>query len=91
MQYAAITGWAKCLPPAVLSNRDLSTFLDTDDEWIRSRTGMVERRISHVPVSELGSVAAARALAAAGAEPDALAKLVDRRLNLDYLFFHGEG
>lgn len=76
MQYAAITGWAKCLPPAVLSNRDLSTFLDTDDEWIRSRTGMVERRISHVPVSELGSVAAARALAAAGAGAESVELIV---------------
>lgn len=69
MTCAAITGWAKCLPPAVLSNQDLATFLDTDDQWIQSRTGMVERRISHVPVSELGYVAAARALAAAGKTP----------------------
>ena len=66
MTFAAITGWGKCLPPAVLSNDDLATFLDTNDEWITSRTGMKERRISHVQVSELAHVAAARALAAAG-------------------------
>jgi len=66
MIYAAITGWGKCLPPAILSNDDLSTFLDTNDEWITSRTGMKERRISHVNVSELAHVAAAKALAAAG-------------------------
>lgn len=65
MRYAAITGWGKCLPPAVLTNDDLATFLDTDDEWIRKRTGMQERRISHVPVSQLAYVAAQRALAAA--------------------------
>jgi 3-oxoacyl-[acyl-carrier-protein] synthase III len=64
--YAAITGWGKCLPPAVLTNDDLSTFLPTDDAWIRSRTGMVERRISHVPGIELAIVAAQRALACAG-------------------------
>ncbi len=64
--YAAITGWGKCLPPAILTNDDLATFLDTDDEWIRKRTGMQQRRISHVPVSELAYVAAQRALAAAG-------------------------
>ena len=40
MTYAAITGWGKCLPPAVLSNHDLSTILDTSDEWIVSRTGI---------------------------------------------------
>lgn len=66
MSYAAITGWGKCLPPAVLTNDDLATFLDTDDEWIRKRTGMRERRISHVTVSQLAHVAAQRALAAAG-------------------------
>jgi len=66
MNYAAITGWGKCLPPAVLTNDDLATFLDTNDEWIRKRTGMQERRISHVNVSELAHVAAERALAAAG-------------------------
>jgi 3-oxoacyl-[acyl-carrier-protein] synthase III len=66
MRYAAITGWGKCLPPAVLTNDDLATFLDTDDEWIRKRTGMQERRISHVTVSQLAYVAAQRALAAAG-------------------------
>jgi 3-oxoacyl-[acyl-carrier-protein] synthase-3 len=66
MSYAAITGWGNCLPPAVLTNKDLSTFLDTDDEWITTRTGMKERRVSHVPISTLAHVAACRALAAAG-------------------------
>ena len=66
MTYAAITGWGKCLPPAVLSNADLATFLDTDDEWIVSRTGMKQRRISHVPAIELSYVASVRALACAG-------------------------
>ena len=64
--HAAITGWGKCLPPAVLTNHDLSTILDTSDEWIVSRTGIRERRISHVGLEELAYVAAARALAAAG-------------------------
>lgn len=64
--YAEITGWGKCLPPATLSNDDLSTFLDTSDEWIRSRTGIENRRISHVNTSELATVAAKHALACAG-------------------------
>ena len=66
MTYAAITGWGACMPPAVLTNDDLSTFLDTSDEWITSRTGMRERRISHVSAIELSTVASARALACAG-------------------------
>ena len=72
MTHAAITGWGKCLPPAVLTNQDLSTFLDTNDEWIHSRTGMKERRISHVSVGELAFVAAARAIACAGLAPEAI-------------------
>jgi len=63
---ATITGWGKCMPPAVLSNADLATFLDTTDEWIQSRTGISERRISHVPLGEMAYVSAARALACAG-------------------------
>src|SRR5512137_3229115 len=66
MTHAAITGWGKCMPPAVLSNADLSTFLATDDGWITTRTGIHERRITHVPGIELAYVAAAQALACAG-------------------------
>ncbi|MFX4227727.1 MAG: ketoacyl-ACP synthase III [Porticoccaceae bacterium] len=76
MKHAAITGWGKCLPPAVVTNDDLATFLDTSDEWITTRTGMKERRISHVGVSELGYVAAARALACADLDPKDLDMVV---------------
>ncbi len=64
--FAEITGWGKCLPPAKLSNQELSTFLDTSDEWIQTRTGIKERRISHVNTSDLATVAAERAIACAG-------------------------
>jgi len=66
MPNATITEWGKCLPPAVLSNHDLETFMDTSDEWISTRTGIKERRISHVDTSDLAAVAVSRALAAAG-------------------------
>ena len=56
------------MPPAVLTNHDLSTFLDTSDEWIESRTGMKARRICHVPATVMATVAARRALACAGLE-----------------------
>jgi 3-oxoacyl-[acyl-carrier-protein] synthase-3 len=54
------------MPPNVLSNHDLEQLVDTSDEWITTRTGIKERRISHVEASELGAVAGLRALAAAG-------------------------
>lgn len=76
MTHAAITGWGKCLPPAALTNADLATFLDTDDDWIVQRTGIRERRISHVPAIRLTQVAARRALACAGVEADQLDLIV---------------
>jgi 3-oxoacyl-[acyl-carrier-protein] synthase-3 len=54
------------MPPAVLDNAGLAQFVETTDEWITSRTGIKERRISHVPMTILSHVAAARALACAG-------------------------
>ncbi|EGU37719.1 3-oxoacyl-(acyl carrier protein) synthase III [Vibrio ichthyoenteri ATCC 700023] len=64
--FAEITGWGKCLPPATLTNDDLSTFLETSDEWIQTRTGIEQRRISHVETSEMATVAAKQAIACAG-------------------------
>jgi 3-oxoacyl-[acyl-carrier-protein] synthase-3 len=68
MTYAAITGWGAAMPPSVLTNADLSTFIDTNDEWITSRTGMKERRVSHVSGIDMAIIASQRALACAGLE-----------------------
>lgn len=72
MRYAEIVGWGKALPPAVLTNSDLEGVVDTSDDWITSRTGIKERRISHVEGSEMAEVAARHALAAAGMEASEL-------------------
>jgi 3-oxoacyl-[acyl-carrier-protein] synthase-3 len=74
--FADITGWGKCVPPAVLTNDEMATVMDTSDEWIRSRSGIAERRVSHVPNSDLAAVAAKRAMAAAGAEPEEIDLLI---------------
>lgn len=68
MPHAEITGWGKALPPAVLTNADLETIVDTNDEWITTRSGIKERRISHVRATEMAVLAAKRAIAAAGIE-----------------------
>jgi 3-oxoacyl-[acyl-carrier-protein] synthase-3 len=60
----------------VLTNADLAQFLDTSDEWITTRTGIRERRISHVGLDELARVAARRALAAAGLDAAELELIV---------------
>ena len=43
---AAITGWGWHSPEMVLTNRDLEKMVHTTDDWIRRRTGIVERRIA---------------------------------------------
>jgi 3-oxoacyl-[acyl-carrier-protein] synthase-3 len=70
MKNVEITGWGKCMPPNVLSNHDLEQLVDTSDEWITSRTGIKERRISHVETSDMAAVAGLQALAAAGKSPE---------------------
>jgi 3-oxoacyl-[acyl-carrier-protein] synthase-3 len=82
-QFATITGWGKCMPPAILSNADLATFLETDDAWIRSRTGIHERRVSHVSLGEMAEVASRRALAGAALEPEALDLIVFGTCSMD--------
>jgi len=42
---AAITAVGKYVPEYVLTNKELETLVDTNDEWITARTGIKERRI----------------------------------------------
>ncbi|MBQ4850911.1 ketoacyl-ACP synthase III [Pseudoalteromonas sp. MMG012] len=66
MIYAKITGWGKCIPPATITNDEISQIVETNDEWITTRTGIKERRVSHVSTAELATVASQHALACAG-------------------------
>src|SRR5687767_11150595 len=45
-EHARIAGWGKALPARILTNQELERMVDTTDEWIRSRTGIRERRIA---------------------------------------------
>lgn len=70
-RYAAITGTGSFLPEKVLTNLDLEKMVDTSDEWIRQRTGIVERRIADADMatSDLGIRAARRAIKKAEVDP----------------------
>ncbi|WP_462172122.1 beta-ketoacyl-ACP synthase 3 [Pseudoalteromonas xiamenensis] len=68
MKYAQITGWGKCIPPASITNDEISQIVETNDEWISTRTGIRARRVSHVSTAELATVAAQNALDCAGLE-----------------------
>jgi 3-oxoacyl-[acyl-carrier-protein] synthase-3 len=64
-----VTGWGIALPDKVVTNEDLSVSMDTNDAWIRERTGICERRIGGT-TSGLAIEAALAALAKAGRRPD---------------------
>jgi 3-oxoacyl-[acyl-carrier-protein] synthase-3 len=64
-----ITGWGIAVPDKVVTNDDLSVTMDTNDAWIRERTGIRERRIGGT-TSQLAIEAGAAALAVAGRRPD---------------------
>jgi 3-oxoacyl-[acyl-carrier-protein] synthase III len=63
-----ILGTGSYAPDRILSNNDLTRMVDTSDEWIRSRSGIRERRIAaeNESTSDMGVHAAKRALADAG-------------------------
>ena len=63
MPYAHITGWGVAIPEKVLTNDDLAQMVDTNDEWIRTRTGIAERRIA-APEQSTATLAADAALKA---------------------------
>ena len=65
---SAITGVGACLPEHVVSNAELALSVDTDDAWIRERTGIHQRHrmADDQAVSDLAVAAARQALAAAG-------------------------
>lgn len=76
MRRATITGWGKCTPSAVLTNEDLEAVMDTSDEWITTRTGIKERRITHTETSDMATVAGHHAIAAAGLQPEDIDLLI---------------
>ena len=68
MQGAALVGCGSALPAASISNSELSSLVETSDEWIRSRTGIAARRVAGPgeTVTTLAAQAARSALEHAG-------------------------
>lgn len=68
---AGITGLGVAIPDRVLTNSDLQEMVDTSDEWIRTRTGIRERRIAHQreATSDLAVKAGRQAMERAGIHP----------------------
>lgn len=89
MKRAAITAVGHFLPEGRLTNAELEQMVDTNDEWIRSRTGIRERRILRDPdkgTSFMATEAAKLALDTAGVGPDEIEAIIVATVTPDMLF-----
>ena len=85
---AGIVATGSYVPPRVLTNFDLEKMVDTSDEWIRSRTGIEQRRIAdpEVPTSALAIRGAEATLARAGLGPEELDLIIVATVTPDMFF-----
>ena len=92
MRGARILGTGRALPPRVVTNAELTTRMDTTEEWIVQRTGIRERRFVDpgTGASDLGVQASRVAIERAGLTPKDIQFLVFATLSPD-MFFPGCG
>jgi len=85
---AKITGIAGYVPPKVLTNADLEKMVETNDEWIRTRTGIRERHVTEngVASSDLATAAAKELLAQTGTDPSDIELIVLASVTPDMFF-----
>jgi 3-oxoacyl-[acyl-carrier-protein] synthase III len=85
---AKITGVAGCVPPKVLTNADLEKMVATNDEWIRTRTGIRERHIVEkgVPTSTLAVEAAKILLEQTKTDPNEIGMIIVATVTPDMMF-----
>lgn len=72
---AVISGWGTALPEKVLTNEELAATMDTSDEWIRSRTGIEERRVGGTTIG-LSIESGRQALEMSGLDPSRIDAVV---------------
>ena len=85
---AKISGIAGYTPPKVMTNADLEKIVDTNDEWIRTRTGIRERHVAEkgVAASHMATEAAKRVLAQRGISAEEIDLIVVASVTPDMMF-----
>lgn len=85
---SGISGVGMAVPERIMTNADLEQLVETSDEWIVTRTGIKERRVSapHETVATLGTAAAKEALDSAGLTGDKLDLIICATTTGDFLW-----
>jgi 3-oxoacyl-[acyl-carrier-protein] synthase-3 len=85
-RFVRIAGWGKYLPQRIMSNDEVATIVDTSDEWIRARTGILERRVAapEETTCSLAVHAARKALDSAGVKSEDLDLIIVATCTPDY-------
>jgi len=88
MIYSRIVGTGSYLPPRVVGNAEFASRLDTSDQWIRERTGIVQRHIADESQtsSDLALAASRAALAAARLKPGDVDLIIVATSTPDFIF-----
>ncbi len=88
MTYAHITGWGMSAPESILTNDDLSKMVETNDQWIRERTGIHQRHIARDDQfpSTLAVEASVKALTIANLRPTDLDLIICSTSSPEYIF-----
>jgi 3-oxoacyl-[acyl-carrier-protein] synthase-3 len=86
MAYAAFRSIGAYAPEKILTNEELSTMVDTTDEWITKRTGIKERRIASPDetTSDMGVAAAKLAIERSGIDANEIDMLICATISPDY-------
>ncbi|NJN75253.1 MAG: ketoacyl-ACP synthase III [Synechococcaceae cyanobacterium RL_1_2] len=84
----ALIGSGSYTPDRTITNEDLSHLVDTNDEWITTRTGIKSRHVApeNVSLSQLGAEAARKAIAMAGIKPEQIDLIILATSTADDLF-----
>jgi 3-oxoacyl-[acyl-carrier-protein] synthase-3 len=84
----SIIGTGSYLPERVLTNQDLEKMVDTTDQWIRTRTGIRERRIAkdNEATSDMGARAALAAMEQAEVTPEEIDLIIVATATPDHIF-----
>lgn len=81
-----ILGMGRYLPEQTITNADFEKFVETDDEWIRTRTGISERRMAGwEPSWYMGSEAAKQAIEKSGINPEEIGMVICCTITSDFL------